>query len=93
MPQAARLGDPTSHPGTIIKPCVMSVLIEGQPAARAGSTHLCALPPKAGPHPPNPLVGGSGTVHIGGGNAMRVGDKAACGAVVLRGASNVIIGG
>ena len=93
MPQAARMGDPTSHPGIITRLCAMNVLIEGVPAARAGSVHMCALPPTAGPHPPTPLVGGSGTVFIGGTNAMRVGDEAACGAVILRGASNVIIGG
>ena len=93
MLEAARLGDPTSHPGIIAQLCVMNVLIEGMPAAKAGSFHHCFIWPTPGPHPQTPLVGGSETVFIGGGNAMRVGDKAVCGAVILSGASNVIIGG
>ena len=93
MAQAARLGDPTSHPGIVAGPCVMTVLINGRPAAAAGDTHVCALPPKAGPHPPNPFVGGCKSVLIGGRPAMRQGDKAACGAVIVRGASNVTVGG
>jgi uncharacterized Zn-binding protein involved in type VI secretion len=93
MPPAARLGDATSHPGVINHPCVRSVLINGRPAAVAGAVHICALPPQAGPHPPNPLVGGSGTVLLGGRPAMRLGDQAACGALIVLGASNVLIGG
>jgi uncharacterized Zn-binding protein involved in type VI secretion len=69
------------------------VIIAGQSAAVAGDTHICALPPQAGPHPPNPLIGGSSSVLIGGRPAMRRGDSAACGAVILTGTSRVLIGG
>lgn len=93
MPPAARVKDPTSHPGTIGGPGVPSVLIAGRPAAVAGDTHICALQPDAGPHPPNPFVGGSQTVYISGRPAMRVKDKAACGASIVAGAPTVIIGG
>ena len=93
MPPAARVQEPTNHPGTIGGPGVTSVLIAGRPAAVAGDTHICALPPDAGPHSPNPLVGGSGTVYVGGRAAMRKGDKAACGALIVSGAPTVIIGG
>ncbi len=93
MSPAARLGDPTSHPGIIAGPSVSSVLINRRPAAVAGDVHICALPPLAGPHPPNPLVGGSGTVLIGGRPAMRMGDLAACGAMIVAGAPDVLIGG
>lgn len=92
MPRSARLGEVTSHPGRVAGPCVFNVLIAGSPAAVAGDTHICALPPEAGPHPPNPFVGGSRTVLICGRAALRMGDKAACGAVILTGALNVLIG-
>jgi uncharacterized Zn-binding protein involved in type VI secretion len=93
MPQAARVGERTSHPGTIAGPGVSTVLLAGLPAAVVGDTHICALPPQAGPHPPNPLVGGSSSVLIGGRPAIRRGDSAACGATVLSGTPRVLIGG
>ena len=93
MPAAARVGDPTSQPGTRAGPGVPNVLITGRPAAAAGDTHICALPPTAGPHPPNPFIGGSQTVLIGGRPALRMKDLAACGASILSGALNVQIGG
>lgn len=93
MPQAARVNDATSHPGIVAGPGVPNVLIAGMPAAVVGDTHACAHPPKAGPHPPNPFVRGSATVLIGGRQALRLGDPAACGAVIVSGAPNVLIGG
>ena len=93
MPPAARMGDATNHPGTISGPGVPSVLIGGQPAAVVGTPHICALPPTAGPHSPTPITNGSMTVRIGGRAAARLGDKAACGAMIIKGARNVLIGG
>ena len=93
MPPAARLGDPTGHPGTIAGPGVATVLIAGQPAAVAGDLHACAFPPPAGPHPPNPFPMGSATVQIGGRPALRLGDIAGCGAPIVMGAPTVMIGG
>jgi uncharacterized Zn-binding protein involved in type VI secretion len=93
MPPAARLGEKTNHPGTIAGAVVTSVFLDGRPAAVRGSTHICALPPKAGPHPPNPIVGGSRSVFIGGRAAARLGDRCACGAHVVSGTSKVFIGG
>jgi uncharacterized Zn-binding protein involved in type VI secretion len=92
MPPAARVGDPTGHPGTIAGPGVATVLIGGQPAAVAGDLHTCAMPPTAGPHPPAPFPPGSATVFIGGRPALRVGDTAGCGAPITSGAPTVIIG-
>ena len=51
MPPAARVGDPTGHPGVIAGPGVPSVLIAGMPAATVGTPHLCSFPPPA-VHPP-----------------------------------------
>jgi uncharacterized Zn-binding protein involved in type VI secretion len=93
MPAAARVGDPTGHPGAIAGLGVLTVLIGGAPAAVVGDKHTCALPPLAGPHPPTPLVEGSKIVLIGGRPAARVGDRAGCGATITAGAPDVLIGG
>lgn len=93
MPPAARVGDPTGHPGTIAGPGVATVLMAGMPAAVAGDLHTCAMPPTAGPHPPSPFPPGSSTVLIGGRPALRVGDVSGCGAPILLGAVTVLVGG
>lgn len=92
MPPAARITDPTGHPGTIAGPGVPTVLIGGLPAAVMGDTHTCAFPPPAS-HPPTPIAIGSATVLIGGRPAARMGDFAGCGAPIMAGAFNVLIGG
>lgn len=93
MPNAARLLDATNHPGQITGPGVPTVRIEGQPAATQGDIHTCALPPLAGPHPPNPIIQGSTSVKIGGKPAARLGDTCGCGAMIVAGAATVRIGG
>jgi uncharacterized Zn-binding protein involved in type VI secretion len=93
MPPAARIGDPTGHPGTIAGPGVATVLLAGSPAAVAGDMHTCSMPPTAGPHPPSPFPPGSSTVLIGGRPALRVGDMAGCGAPIVMGAVTVMVGG
>lgn len=93
MPPAARVTDPTGHPGLISGPGVPNVLIGGLPAAVMGDTHTCAMPPLAGPHPPTPIVKGSATVLIGGRPAARMGDLSGCGAPIILGMPTVIIGG
>ncbi len=92
MPFAARVLDPTLHPGFVAGPGVPTVLICGMAAAAAGDMCTCALPPLAGPHPPSPFPKGSATVYIGMRPALRVGDVSGCGAVISAGAPNVIIG-
>jgi uncharacterized Zn-binding protein involved in type VI secretion len=91
MPPAARITDPTAHPGIVSGPGVPTVLIGGLPAAVLGDLHTCALAPT--PHPPTPLAVGSVTVLIGGRPAARVGDLAGCGAPIVLGAFTVEIGG
>jgi len=93
MPPAARVTDPTGHPGIITGPGVPTVLIGGLPAAVLGDTHTCAFPPPAGPHPPNPISKGSATVLIGGQPAARMGDMTGCGAPIVMGMPTVMIGG
>jgi uncharacterized Zn-binding protein involved in type VI secretion len=93
MPAAARVGDPTGHPGVISGPGVSTVLIGGQPTAVAGDNHACSWPDPNTPHPPTPLTPGSSSVFIGGQPAARVGDMAGCGAPIVSGDSKVQIGG
>ncbi len=92
MPPAARIQDPTGHPGSIAGPGATTVLIGGRPAATQGTLHNCALPPNAGPHPPTPITKGSGTVFIEGNAAARIGDTAGCGAQIVSGDTTVLIG-
>jgi uncharacterized Zn-binding protein involved in type VI secretion len=93
MPFAARITDPTAHPGMITGPGVPNVLIGGLPAAALGDMHACSMPPLAGPHPPTPIAKGSATVMIGGRPAARVGDLSGCGAPIIMGCPTVDIGG
>ena len=93
MPPAARVGDPTGHPGTITGPGIITVLIGGMPAATVGVLHACSMPSPSGPHPPSPIAKGSKSVFIGGKPAARVGDTAGCGAPIVKGAPTVLIGG
>lgn len=93
MPAAARVGDPTAHPGAVTGPGVASVLIGGLPAAVVGDLHACSMPPVTGPHPPSPFPLGSKTVFIGGRPALRMGDLSGCGAPIVAGAMNVQVGG
>lgn len=93
MPPAARVGDPTGHPGVISGPGVPTVLIGGQPAATVGTLHACSFPPPP-PHPPTPIVPpGCPTVLIGGQPAARMGDMSGCGAPIVMGCPTVLIGG
>jgi uncharacterized Zn-binding protein involved in type VI secretion len=88
---AARVGDPTGHPGTVGAPGVPSVLIGGRPAATVGTPHQCSSPAA---HPPSAIAPpGSSTVLIGGRPAARVGDRSACGSPVVSGCATVLIGG
>ena len=57
MPPAARVGDPTGHPGVIAPPGVPTVLIGGMPAARVGDTAACGAPILP-PGCPTVLIGG-----------------------------------
>jgi uncharacterized Zn-binding protein involved in type VI secretion len=92
MPAAAFLTAPTSHPGIISGPGVPNVLINGLPAVCVGDIHACAMPPLAGPHPPNPIVQGSATVLVGGRPCARQGDICGCGATIVAGSPTVQVG-
>jgi len=92
MPAAARVTDNTNHGGLIVGPGVATVMIGGMPAAVAGDTHVCSLPPTGHQPTSSPFSTGSTTVNIGGKGALRVGDTCACGASAAVGCPTVIIG-
>jgi uncharacterized Zn-binding protein involved in type VI secretion len=93
MPPAAKLGDVSTHGGSIVGPGEPTVLIGGMAAAVVGDMHVCTIPPPtAGPHLPSPFSAGSATVFIGGKPAVRVGDVCGCGASPAVGEPTVIIG-
>lgn len=91
MPAAARVGDTTNHGGTIIGPGASTVLVGGKPAAVAGDTHVCSLPPTG--HQPTASVfpSGSTAVFIGGLPALRTADACICGAMAAVGEPTVMI--
>jgi uncharacterized Zn-binding protein involved in type VI secretion len=91
MPAAARVGDTTNHGGTIVGPGVATVLICGKPAAVAGDTHICSLPPSG--HQPTASVfpAGSSAVLINNRPALRISDACICGAMAAVGEPTVLI--
>ncbi|MBG0853727.1 PAAR domain-containing protein [Streptomyces spinoverrucosus] len=104
MPAAARTGDPTNHGGRITTPPpgaaarVATVLIGGKPAAVVGSLVACPIPQHAALGPanvikPDPASATKGQVLIGGLPAAKMRDQSTCGAMVVTGAMNVMIGG
>lgn len=91
MPGAGRVGDITTHGGTVTGPGVNNVMIGGMPAAVMSDMHTCALPPNG--HPTlTPFPQGSAKVFIGGRPALRAGDSCGCGAAIAMGAPNVNFG-
>lgn len=92
---AARMGDMTTHGGTIVIGCP-TVLIGGQPAARVTDMHVCPLVTGVVPHVGGPVLPPGGmTVLIGGLPAARMGDMLTCVGppdTIVQGAPTVLIG-
>ena len=93
MPIAARVGDPTGHPGVITGPGRRHRADRRDAGRRRRRPAHVQLPAHAAVHPPTPFPMGSTTVLIGGRPALRVGDMAGCGAPIVMGAPTVMIGG
>lgn len=87
MPKIARLGDTSSHGGTIIRGAGRT-LVNGKPAARKGDMHSCPIPG----HGVTPITSGSSSVFIEGSPAARAGDSTGCGAVILSGSPDTFVG-
>ncbi|PPK68458.1 PAAR domain-containing protein [Actinokineospora auranticolor] len=103
MPAAARITDTTSHTrlppptGVLLAPVpppprLMSVFIAGRPAVVLASVHQCAIHPQLGPLNRVMPLPRPRQVFVGGAPLACVGDLTTCGATILTGAPNVIIG-
>lgn len=80
MPSAVRVGDTTTHGGTVVGPGSPTVMIGNMPAAVATDTHICAIPVNT-PHLQVSIFPmGSATVLLGGKPALRTSDMCLCGA-------------
>jgi uncharacterized Zn-binding protein involved in type VI secretion len=80
----ARMGDSTSHGGTIVTGAERT-LIDGMPAARMGDLHSCPE------HGTTEIVQGSEKTLIEGKPAARVGDMTDCGAVIVTGSETALV--
>lgn len=80
----ARLGDSSSHGGTIITGS-LTTMVDGRPAARMGDKHVCPIPH----HGVTPIVTGSLNTTTDGRPNARMGDMTGCGAVIVTGSLNV----
>ncbi|MFO0610925.1 MAG: PAAR domain-containing protein [Polyangiales bacterium] len=98
MPPAARMGDSTSHGGSIVLGCP-TVLIANMPAARLTDMHACPMvtpgvPPI--PHVGGPIVGpGMPTVLVGNLPQAKLGDSCVCVGPpdsIVMGAPTVMVG-
>jgi uncharacterized Zn-binding protein involved in type VI secretion len=85
MPGAARLGDTISHGGSIIE-ASDNVLTNGRGSARVGDKVWCNR------HNLRTIVTGSGSVLVNGRGFARIGDSISCGATIVTGSSDVIVG-
>ena len=96
MPPASKLGDMVLHPAhtpAIIMDGSPNVLINGTPASTVGSMvsiHCAMFSPF--PCHPSVIASGSSTVFVNGKPLTRLGDKSACGGIVIKGSANVIAG-
>lgn len=80
-----RLGDKTTHGGTVVS-AAPATMADGKPPARVGDMTVCPIPG----HGANPIVSGDGTTIIDGSAVARQGDMTACGASLIasQGTSN-----
>lgn len=95
MAKAARIGDPSNHPGGVVggAPSLAgNVWIENAPAAVMGDAHSCKTPIPPPHLNASTLVSGSQRVFIRGFAAARVGDMAGCGAAITSGARQTEVG-
>lgn len=83
MRPQARLGDISSHGGTVVTGSV-TTLVNGRPVARMCDLHVCPLPG----HGVTPIVSGSFDMTTDGRPNARMGDVAGCGAVIVVGSLN-----
>jgi uncharacterized Zn-binding protein involved in type VI secretion len=75
-----RVGDGSSHGGTILGPCSPTLNADGIAAARNGDLHSCPLPGHG-----ITALSGSAILTADGKKCVRVTDVAGCGAAMIQG--------
>ena len=83
MPAVARLGDTSSHGGTIIS-SASKTRVNGILVARVGDSHSCPLPG----HGVTPILTGSSNFKCESSATAVVGSVCGCGAVINSGSTN-----
>ena len=86
MGNVVRLGDGSSHGGTMVS-AGTTVLVNGVPMCVSGDSHNCPIPEHG-----VTSVTGSSSVKSGGKTVIKAGDVAGCGASVISGSPNVTFG-
>jgi len=88
MRAIVRLGDSSSHGGTVIT-ASSKVLVRGAPVARAGDLHSCPVPG----HGVTAITTGAARCRVEGSAVARAGDVAGCGAALMASQGKVVVGG
>ena len=88
MRAVVRLGDSSSHGGTVIT-ASGRVRVGGAPAARIGDLHSCPVPG----HGVTAITTGAARCKVEGSPVARDGDVVGCGAVLLASQARMIVGG
>ena len=88
MSQVVRLGDSSSHGGTVIT-ASSRVRVGGVLVARAGDLHSCPVPG----HGITAIASGAVRCKVEGSPVARAGDAVGCGAVLSASQARMIVGG
>lgn len=83
MPAVVRIGDTSSHGGSMVSASAQYTA-DGKQVCVSGDSHSCPIPG----HGVTPVTG-TGKVTSGGKNTVKVGDSAGCGATITQGSSTV----
>ena len=84
MANLVKVGDATTHGGTVVGPGAPLVTIQGVPVAVLGDTHSCPLVyPGGAPHAVTPFTSGNPLILIAGVPALTTDSMTACGAQPL----------
>jgi uncharacterized Zn-binding protein involved in type VI secretion len=81
----ARLTDAGSHGGAVVTGSP-DVTVNGLPVARVGDTYACPR------HGPNPITSGAPRATANGRNIAHVGSGTACGATIVSGSPDTVVG-
>ena len=96
MPMAAQISSISTHGGTLQGSGVPTVKLGGLPAAvalDASTMHICPIVVPPAHLKSSQVIKGSTTVFLNGKAAARVNDPVGCGATIMSGAFDVLIGG